>query len=198
MEPDSIADTTGLAVLATRQSPPLATILPAFQKPSQNQLGEILLKTIGLERTGVGRSDSGAAVVRRQLAEWGVDSSGAALRDGSGLSRHNYITPEALVRVLDVMRTRPDFDLFFAALPVGGVDGTIRERLRGTPAMANVRAKTGTLDKVRALSGYVTAADGRLLLFSVLVNNQTVPQREVERVQDAIVAYLAAMDAGLR
>jgi D-alanyl-D-alanine carboxypeptidase/D-alanyl-D-alanine-endopeptidase (penicillin-binding protein 4) len=198
VEADSIADTTGLTSLATRQSPPLGEILPAFQKPSQNQIGEILLKTIGLERTGVGTADSGAAVVRRQLSAWGVDSSGAALRDGSGLSRQNYISPEALVRVLGLMRTRADFDVYFQSLPVGGVDGTIRERMRDTPAMANVRAKTGTLDKARALSGYVTAADGRLLVFSLLTNNHTVPHREVERVQDAILAYLAAMDAGLR
>jgi D-alanyl-D-alanine carboxypeptidase/D-alanyl-D-alanine-endopeptidase (penicillin-binding protein 4) len=66
--------------------------------------------------------------------------------------------------------------------------------MRGTPAMANVHAKTGTLDKVRALSGYVTAADGRMLIFATIANNHTVPTREVERVQDAIVAYLAAMD----
>lgn len=198
VEVDSLADTTGLALLATRTSPPLSAILAAFQKPSQNQIGEILLKTIGLERAGLGTSDSGAAVVRRQLATWGVDSSSAALRDGSGLSRHNYISPEALIRVLDVMRARADFDVYFQSLPIGGVDGTIRERLRDTPAMANVRAKTGTLDKARALSGYVTAADGRLLLFSLLANNHTVPHREVERVQDAILAYLAAMDAGLR
>lgn len=198
VEADSIADTTGLATLATRTSPPLSAILPAFQKPSQNQIGEILLKTIGLERTGVGSADSGSAVVRRQLAAWGVDSSSAALRDGSGLSRHNYISPEALIRVLDVMRAREDFDTYFQSLPIGGVDGTIRDRMRDTPAMANVRAKTGTLDKARALSGYVTAADGRLLLFSLLANNHTVPHREVERVQDAILAYLAAMDAGLR
>jgi D-alanyl-D-alanine carboxypeptidase/D-alanyl-D-alanine-endopeptidase (penicillin-binding protein 4) len=194
VEADSLADTTGLVLLATRTSPPLASILPAFQKPSQNQIGEVLLKTLGRERGGAGRADSGLVVIRRQLAEWGVDSTRAVLRDGSGLSRHNFLSPTAIVRVLDAMRRRDDFDVYAQSLPVAGVDGTLRERLVGTLAAGNARAKTGTLDKVRALSGYVTTADGRTLLFSVLVNNQTVPAREVERVQDAIVAHLAAMD----
>lgn len=195
VEADVVGDTTGLEALATHTSPQLSAVLAAFQKPSQNQVGEVLLKTLGLELTGAGTADSGLAVVRRQLRAWGVDSSGATLRDGSGLSRHNYLTPETIVRVLETMRGRDDFDAYFQSLPVGGVDGTIRERLRGTPAFANVRAKTGTLDKARALSGYVTAADGRILLFSLIANNHTVPNREVERVQDAILAYLASMDA---
>lgn len=194
VEADSLADTTGLAVLASRTSPPLSAILARFEKPSQNQLGELLLKTVALERTGVGRADSGLVVVRRQLAAWGIDSSMTSLRDGSGLSRHNFIAPEAIARVLHAMMQREDFDVYYQSLSVGGVDGTIALRMRGTPAMANVHAKTGTLDKVRALSGYVTSADGRMLIFSTIANNHTVPTREVERVQDAIVAYLAAMD----
>lgn len=194
VEADSLADTTGLEVLATRSSPPLSAILTRFEKPSQNQIGEVLLKTVALERTGAGRADSGLVVVRRQLVAWGIDSSMASLRDGSGLSRHNFIAPEAIARVLHAMMQRDDFDVYYQSLPVGGVDGTIASRMRGTPAMANVHAKTGTLDKVRALSGYVTTADGRILIFSTIANNHTVPTREVERVQDAILAYLAAMD----
>ncbi|WKW12969.1 D-alanyl-D-alanine carboxypeptidase/D-alanyl-D-alanine-endopeptidase [Pseudogemmatithrix spongiicola] len=195
---DSLADTTGLVTLATRVSPPLPSVITAFQKPSQNQIGEILLRTLGREKTGVGTADSGLAVVRRQLAAWGIDSSLAVLRDGSGLSRHNFLAPEAIVRLLDLMRQRPDFDVYYQALPVAGVDGTIRERTRGTLAAANARAKTGTLDKARALSGYVTTADGQVLLFSMIANNHTVPTREVERVQDALLAWLAGMSFRLR
>lgn len=198
VRPDGIADTTGLVTLATRVSPPLPTVLAAFQKPSQNQVGEVLLRTLGHVKTGVGSPDSGLVVVRRQLEAWGVDSSMAALRDGSGLSRHNFLAPEAIVRILDQMRQRPDFDAFYDALPVGGLDGTLKDRMVGTMAAGNVRAKTGTLDKVRALSGYVTTADGQLLLFSILANNHTVPTREVERVQDALAAWLAGMSLRLR
>jgi D-alanyl-D-alanine carboxypeptidase/D-alanyl-D-alanine-endopeptidase (penicillin-binding protein 4) len=101
------------------------------------------------------------------------------------------VTPRALVRVLDAMRRSPAFATYRDALPVAGVDGTLRTRMRGTPAAGNARAKTGTVDKARSLSGYVTTADGRLLMFSLLCNNFTVPNREVERVQDLLVATLA-------
>jgi serine-type D-Ala-D-Ala carboxypeptidase/endopeptidase (penicillin-binding protein 4) len=97
------------------------------------------------------------------------------------------------VRLLTVMQQHPTFDLFFAALPIAGVDGTIGSRMRGTPAQGNLRAKTGTLDKARSLSGYVTTSDGHQLVFSMLCNNWTGSVRDVERVQDAIGAYLASV-----
>ena len=133
-------------------SPTLGEITPKFLKPSQNQIGEILLHTLGLERAGVGSADSGRRVVERQLFAWGVDSAGVVVRDGSGLSRHDYVTPEAIVKVLDVMRHHPDAALFYNALPVAGVDGTIANRMRDTPAQGNVHAKTGTVDRSHALS----------------------------------------------
>jgi len=196
VEPNVFTDTTGMITLAVRESPPLREILPRFEKPSQNQIGELLFKTLGRVETGSGTADSGRAVVERQLLAWGVDSAGFAVRDGSGLSRHDYLTPETLVRVLDVMRRHPEFRTFYEALPIAGVDGTIRNRMRGTRAQGQVRAKTGTLDKARALSGYVTTADGRLLLFSMLANNHVVSNAEVERVQDALLIWLASNRLG--
>ena len=184
--------------LFTVQSPPLRDILPAFEKPSQNQIGEILLKTLGRVRTGVGSADSGAAVVRGQLLAWGASADGFVVRDGSGLSRHDVVTPETLVKVLAAIRADTAFAAFYHALPIAGVDGTIRTRMLGTPAQGNVRAKTGTLDMVRALSGYVTTFDGRLLLFSILANNWTVPVREIEIVQDSIAVRLAQLRVGGR
>jgi D-alanyl-D-alanine carboxypeptidase/D-alanyl-D-alanine-endopeptidase (penicillin-binding protein 4) len=149
---------------------------------------------VALERAGAGTPDSARAVVGRQLRAWGVaPERDAVVRDGSGLSRHDYVTPEALVRVLDAVSRRPDFRAFYDALPVAGVDGTLRGRMRGTAAAGNARAKTGTVDKSRTLSGYVTTRGGDLLVFSLLCNNYTVPTREVERVQDAIVARLAEL-----
>ena len=184
--------------LFTLLSPPLGEILPALEKPSQNQIAEVLLKTVGLERTGVGSADSGRRVVERQVLAWGADPDGFAVRDGSGLSRHNYVSPETLVRVLDAMRRAPTFGAFYDALPVAGVDGTIAGRMRGTAAQGNVRAKTGYVDRARSLSGYVTSADGELLIFSLLCNNWTTPVRAVERVQDEVAARLAALPARTR
>jgi D-alanyl-D-alanine carboxypeptidase/D-alanyl-D-alanine-endopeptidase (penicillin-binding protein 4) len=179
-------------------SPPLRDILPALEKPSQNQIAEVLLKTLGAEETGVGTADSGRRVIEAQLVDWGADPEGFAVRDGSGLSRHNYVSPETIVRVLDAMRRDPSFAVFYDALPVAGVDGTIAGRMRGTPAQGNVHAKTGFVDKARSLSGYVTSADGELLLFSLLCNNWTTPVRAVERVQDEIAVRLAALAVNAR
>ena len=89
------------------------------------------------------------------------------------------------------MRRAPWFDAYRAALPRAGVDGTLRNRMKGTAAAGNAQAKTGTVDKARSLSGYVTTADGRLIMFSMLCNNFTVSTREVERVQDLLVVALA-------
>lgn len=182
--------------LVVQQSASLREILPVFEKPSQNQIGEVLLRTLGLEASGSGTAAAGRRVVEEQLVAWGADTAGFAVRDGSGLSRHNYVSPETLVRVLDAMRRHAEFRSFYDALPIAGVDGTIRSRMRNTPAMGNVHAKTGTIDKARALSGYVTTADGRMLIFSTIANNHSVPNRYVERAQDLIGARLAGSRVG--
>jgi D-alanyl-D-alanine carboxypeptidase/D-alanyl-D-alanine-endopeptidase (penicillin-binding protein 4) len=176
----------------TFQSPPLSEILKHFMKPSQNQIGEVLLKTVGREKTGVGVADSGAAVVTRQLYEWGVDSTGVIVYDGSGLSRHNLVSPETMVKTLvAMMRDSTTFAVFHDALPIAGVDGTIRNRMTGTAAENNLRAKTGTIEFVRSLSGYVSTAADELLVFAFLTNHFTVPVSEVTRLQDAIGVLLA-------
>jgi D-alanyl-D-alanine carboxypeptidase/D-alanyl-D-alanine-endopeptidase (penicillin-binding protein 4) len=186
--------TTGtLDTLFTLLSPPLRDILPALLKPSQNQIAEILLKTVGLERTGVGSADSGVRVIHDQLILWGAAPDGFVLHDGSGLSRHDYLSPQTIVRILTTVRRDTAFQVFYDALPIAGVDGTIGDRMRGTMAAGNVRAKTGFVDRARSLSGYVTTADGTPLVFSFLCNNWTTPVRDVEHVQDEIAARLAAM-----
>jgi D-alanyl-D-alanine carboxypeptidase/D-alanyl-D-alanine-endopeptidase (penicillin-binding protein 4) len=189
------ADTLSVSgdTLVTFVSKPLRDILPALLKPSQNQIAEMLLRTIGLERGGSGTADSGRKVVERQLAAWGVPPSTYVIRDGSGLSRYDYLAPEALVHVLDVMRRSPNFQLFYDALPIAGVDGTIKTRMRGTAAENNVHAKTGSVANARSLSGYVRTAGGRTLIFSMLANNWTVPAGDVTRMQDSIAARLAAL-----
>ena len=179
--------------LFTMRSPPLRKVLPFFEKPSQNQIGEILFKTLALEKTGVGRADSAARIVSQQVLSWGAAADGFAIRDGSGLSRHDYLSPRTIVTVLGAITTHPDFRAFHDALPIAGVDGTIRNRMKGTAAQGNLRGKTGTLDKARSLSGYVTTADGRQLIFSVLCNNFVVPTRRVDQVSDAIGVRLASL-----
>ena len=192
IQSDTPVSDSGLTTLFTLSSVTLRQILPHLMKPSQNQIAEIIYKTLALEKTGVGTADSARRIIERQLTAWGAEPDGFVVRDGSGLSRHDFVTPETLVRVLDAMRLHRDFPAFYEALPIAGVDGTLATRMKGTAADHNVRAKTGTVDKARSLSGYLTTADGRQLVFSFLCNNFTVPNREVERVQDAILVWLAS------
>ncbi len=179
--------------LVTLASPPLSEILKALMKPSQNQIAEMLFRTVALERYGAGRTDSASAVIRAQIGAWGAKPEEAVVRDGSGLSRYDYISPNTVVHILDAMRKAPTFPVYYDALPIAGVDGTIRNRMKGTPAENNVHAKTGSVALSRSLSGYVTSADKRMLIFSFLSNNWTTPVSSVEHVQDAIAVRLAGM-----
>jgi serine-type D-Ala-D-Ala carboxypeptidase/endopeptidase (penicillin-binding protein 4) len=173
-------------------SPPLAELLPYFLKPSQNQTGEILLKTLGHIVTGAGRADSGSAAMQRHLAQWGVAADATVIRDGSGLTRHNLVSPDALARVLLAMHRAPEAALFRASLPVAGVDGTLERRLGGTAAAGNLRGKSGSLSRVRALSGYLTDASGRELVMVLIVNNFTATATAAEQALDQIAARTAS------
>lgn len=193
---DSIMPTPfHLDTLFTLVSPPLREILPALMKPSQNQIAEILLKTIGLERAGLGTADTATTIVAQQLLAWGVQPDGFALYDGSGLSRRDLVTPETLVRVLDRIQRDTAFAAYYNAMPIAGVDGTMKNRLKGTLAEGNVHAKTGSIGGARSLSGYVTTFDGERLIFSILANNWTTPSSAVTEIADRIVADLAAYRA---
>jgi serine-type D-Ala-D-Ala carboxypeptidase/endopeptidase (penicillin-binding protein 4) len=189
---DDAVPSTATDTLVTLVSPPLREILPPFMKPSQNQIGEMLFKTLGLERDTVGSASAGRRVVEQQLQAWGASPSGYVVRDGSGLSRYDYVSPETIVRVLAAMRRDTAFTVFYDAMPIAGVDGTIRGRMRGTPAASNVRAKTGSVAQARSLSGYVQALDGDTLTFAILANNWNVPAGRVTAAADSIAARLAS------
>jgi len=173
------------------QSPPLREILPPLLKPSQNQIAETLLRTLGGQTRNVASVDSGRAAVQETLRGFGIADDAYVIADGSGLSRYGYVAPETLARILLGMARRSDFDLFYQALPIAGVDGTIAGRLRGTAAANNVHAKTGSIANVRSLSGYVTTADGERLVFVMIANHFTAPRRVVEVVQDHVLERLA-------
>ena len=173
------------------RSPPLRDILPLFLKPSQNQIGETLLRTLGGEVKGVASADSGRAAVREVLRDFGVADDAYVIADGSGLSRYDYVAPETLARILLGMARRPDFDVFYQALPIAGVDGTIAGRMRGTAAANNVHAKTGSIANVRSLSGYDSSADGERFVFVMIANHFTTSRRVVEVVQDHVLLRLA-------
>lgn len=187
---DAPARDTG-HVLASYRSPPLSTIAGRMMKTSQNLYAETLLKTMGAA-SGTATAAGGREVARSILQGWGIAANDVVMVDGSGLSRYNLVTPAALVAIL----TRVDRDdrlrqPFEASLPVAGRDGTLAGRLKGTAAEGNVRAKSGSIANVRALSGYVRSADGEPLVFSLLANNFETTPDVIDQAIDAIVVRLA-------
>jgi D-alanyl-D-alanine carboxypeptidase/D-alanyl-D-alanine-endopeptidase (penicillin-binding protein 4) len=162
-----------LREVAFIESPPLALWVRTTNKISSNLYAELLLRHLGKAR-GAPDKDAdvaGCEVVADFLARAGVAVAELKIRDGSGLSRLDNLTPGALTTLLRFMRNHPTWDVFYDSLPIAGVDGTLRSRMKGTRAADNLRAKTGTLDDVSALAGYVTAADGRVLVFSFVANH---------------------------
>jgi D-alanyl-D-alanine carboxypeptidase/D-alanyl-D-alanine-endopeptidase (penicillin-binding protein 4) len=147
----------------------LADIVKLLLKYSNNAIGEMLVKALGASSGGLGSWSTGVVAVRRELVQLGVPLEGMAIADGSGLSYDNRVTPRGLVSILRIgaasFRFGPEF---VAALPIAAADGTLKKRSAG--AALRLRAKTGLLTRVTALSGYATSADGERLVFSVVVN----------------------------
>lgn len=181
----------GAVPLFVHASPPMREVLATFMKPSQNQYGELLLKTLGRELRGEGSAVAGRSAVDSLVRTWGLDPGALAQADGSGLSRYNMVAPELLAGILEHMLRSPYAAVWRASLPVSGVDGTLAGRLRGTPLEGRVHAKTGTLNGVRALSGYVPGPDGETLIFSILLNNHTRSARDADRVIDAALLRIS-------
>ena len=181
-------DRGGNLPLASIESPPLATILRWMDRESDNFTAELLLKQIGTLLATPGTTASGAAYVAQALTTAGVPLTGVRIADGSGLSLLDRVTVRELTGVLRAAWTDPDIrPVFFAALPVAGLSGTLHDRMRRLPARGNVVAKTGSTEQSSALSGYVR----RRYVFSVVQNGSPVSWTWARRAQDRFATVLA-------
>ena len=179
-------------VLARTQSPPLGDIATVLMKVSQNLYAETLLKAAGAVAGGVGTTASGRAQVAAMLRDWQIDDRALVMADGSGLSRYNYVTANLLTAILArLYADAAHREGFLSTLPIGGQDGTVSTRMRGTRAAGNARAKTGSIANVRSLSGFVRTQDGEMLVFSILANDFVVPGATVNWIADLAVEVLA-------
>lgn len=179
----------GPETLASHRSMPLNELTGVVLKPSNASVAEALFKTLGYQATGKGTFASGKAAVYAAIEPYGVDTGPIRQVDGSGISRHNLLTTGMLTDLLVGVKDAAWFDTWYDALPIACKDGTIGGRMCGTPAADNVRAKTGSMTSVSALSGYVTDADGRELVFSVLTNDYLYST--VKDIEDKIAAAIA-------
>ena len=179
------------APLAETSSRPFREWLTPILGPSQNLFADMLLKQIGKQVGGQGSWRSGLEVERRFLIDSvGIDSTQFSLRDGSGLSHTNTMSPWAFARLLLWMRRHPGFAPFQSALPVAGRSGTIRTRMVRTPVEGRVMAKTGTISRVNALSGYVLLPDGRTRIFSIQTNNHDLSGTAMVARIDSLVVEI--------
>jgi serine-type D-Ala-D-Ala carboxypeptidase/endopeptidase (penicillin-binding protein 4) len=185
--------------IASLPSPTFNSIAAQTLKPSQNQYTELILRTLGrtqpiLSTDLLTRDDEelGLNILKAFLRQAGVGDTEVALNDGSGLSRNDLISANTTIQLLTFMSRHKYFAQFREALPIAGVDGTLRSRMRGTPAEGNVRAKTGSLSSVASLSGYVTTAAGEHLVFSMMLNNYPEASAVRRDSIDAIAVLLAS------
>jgi len=177
-------------VLASHQSKPLIDDVQVINKVSQNLHAEILLRLLGREKGTGGTVEGGLEVVRGFLNRAGISSDQYLFFDGSGLSRQNLVTPDAVVQLLRYCASQPWGESFRNSLPVGGVDGSLATRFSDMRVEGNVEAKTGSLGGVKTLSGYATTDSGEAVVFSVLSNNMNLPAKRVTDAIDDIVAAI--------
>jgi len=163
--------------IADHESVPLVRSLEIINKHSQNLHAEMLLRTLGAEFKGIGTDEAGLEVIRLFLVEASVDNEKIRLNDGCGLSRDNLVTPRFQTSLLQYLAGRPYFDLFLNTLAVSGTDGTLKNRLASRQVRGTIHAKTGTLNGVTNLSGYMTTRSGHNLIFSIFTNNANAARR---------------------
>jgi serine-type D-Ala-D-Ala carboxypeptidase/endopeptidase (penicillin-binding protein 4) len=187
--------------LATHQSDSLAADVTLTNKISQNLHAELLLRHLAKTTfCSKGYPADGARLVRAFLAHAGLDPNDFVFFDGSGLSGHDLTTPRATARLLAYAATNPrlsvNFPPWFAAwrasLPIGGEDGSLAERFPKLPLKDHVFAKTGTLSEARALSGYLDAASGHTVIFSIMVDHHLPGNHDDQTTMDKIVAAIQA------
>ncbi len=183
----------GTRLLASRDSLPLADILRATNKPSNNFRAESLLRLVGLQAKGEASTAAGLEAVADFLKRIGVEATSAAIGDGSGMAPTDLLAPHQVVDLLAAMDEHRHAQVFRDSLPVAGVDGTLEYRMRGTRAEKRVVAKTGTRRHANALAGYLTTLSGGRLAFAIGVSNHTVPSREATAAIDAICNVLVGV-----
>lgn len=177
-------------VLAEHVSVPLSDAVKLINKISQNLHTEMLLRTVA-RQTGTWSTDDDLMKVPQDFyASAGIDPDDVIQSDASGLSRHDLVTPRAIVALLTFAQKQPWFGTYFNSLPVAGVDGTLEDRMKNTPAAGHIHAKTGSVEHVRTLSGFADTLSGRYLIFSFLSNNQAGKNHEAA---DALTGLCVAM-----
>jgi D-alanyl-D-alanine carboxypeptidase/D-alanyl-D-alanine-endopeptidase (penicillin-binding protein 4) len=182
--PPAMTDAT---LLIEDRSPPLADIVGVTLKFSRNIYAETLLRSLATDNPRT--AEAGLQVLRDTLLSWGIPNEGYLARDGSGLSRYDWISADTIAKLLVHAARDPKLaDQFRLTLAVPGENGTLENRMVNTPLQARVWAKTGSMSQVRSMSGYLTTLAGEPLVFSIIVNGFRLPSRDIDAVMDHALA----------
>ena len=176
-----------LKTIALYRSPKLAEIVKVVNKISNNLYAEMLLLAVGKTAGKTTTTEEAIAAACRTMRAAGIDTEGLTMADASGLSRYNLVTPVSIVSLLKVMAKGPYAAQFLESLPVMSVEGTLKNRLKDSPAVGRVLAKTGTMTHVRSLSGYITTMNNETFVFSILSNNHDVPPSVIDDAVNRII-----------
>ena len=172
------------------QSPTLDAVIDVCLKWSRNEYAETMLMSLA-PAGGEATAAAGLAVVKETLTKWGVNAESYVARDGSGLSRNDYIAPDALIGLLtQVWRDERLREKFRATLPQSATSGSLENRMKDTPAAGRVWAKTGSMSNVRSLSGYLMTLDNEPIVFSIIVNGFHVPSSRIDAAIDEALVRL--------
>jgi D-alanyl-D-alanine carboxypeptidase/D-alanyl-D-alanine-endopeptidase (penicillin-binding protein 4) len=194
----NLPDNLSTIEIAKLESPPYREIAAKTMKPSQNMYTETILWTLGEEERkraliapglNPDSAELGLGVVKNFLTSIGIPADGIVQYDGSGLSRHDLITPNAVVILYTYMaKQSQNAQAWRDSLTIGGVDGTLANRFKGTAAAGNIRGKTGTIDQVSALSGYMSTAGGEPVVLSLIVNGVPEGRQRTSLIDDIVIA----------
>ena len=187
------------SVLAEHFSPPLSEAIKAVNKESENLHAEMLLRTLGRVVNNRGSLEGGLDALNTFVTQQvGILPGETYFSDGSGLSREDLVAPHATVKLLLYMARSPHFQAYFDSLPVSGIDGTLAHRLSGDDLKGRIHAKTGSVEHVNTLSGYMDLPSGKRLVLSIMANNHPLPNKAGQETLDAIVAEIYKWFAKLR
>jgi len=174
-------------LFATHQSEPLKNLIHKLNKDSDNLYGEVFLKVLAHHYyKSEGSIKSGELAAKHVFHEMELDTTQFSIRDGSGLSATNLVSARFLSDLLYKMALKENSTWFDASLTVAGVDGTFRNRMRGTQLESNLRGKSGSISRTRSFSGYITTKSGKNISFSMIANNFKVSPRSIDAVHEAI------------
>ncbi len=177
---------TEAKIITKIMSPPLPILLAEINQNSNNLYAEAILKILGKKLN----TDNDTEAIKLSLAKLKIDPESYVLEDGSGLSRHNLITPKLLVDLLSAIAKTPQGQIYRETLAIGQTNGTLKHRFRRSPSPVNLWGKTGTLSGVTTLSGYLETATGETIVFSILENNSDQKNKISRQAIDGMILLI--------